>query len=92
MRMNRWSKNSVLNRVFVALQEEGIINITVDVICLDSTTVKVHPDACGALKKEEDKQSACRAAILQRQSTRYALILFYASCQAKTVFVDGQSL
>ena len=45
-----------------ALQAEGIINIEVAVVCLDSTTVKVHPDACGALKKEENKQSAGRAA------------------------------
>ena len=54
MRMNRWSKNGVLDRIFIALQTEGIIGT--DVVCLDSTTVKVHPDACGALKKEENKQ------------------------------------
>ena len=47
MRMNRRSKKGVLDRVFAALQAEGIINIEVDVVCLDSTTVKVHPDACG---------------------------------------------
>ena len=62
MRMNRWSKNGVLDRVFTALQEEGIIDINVEVLCLDSTTVKVHPDACGALKKTEPKQSDVHAA------------------------------
>jgi len=41
-----------LDKVFATLQEEEIININVDVICLGSTTVKVPPDACGALKKE----------------------------------------
>ncbi len=51
--MNRWSKNGVLNRVFVALQTEGIIQINVEVVCLDSTSVKVHPDGTGALKKRE---------------------------------------
>ena len=56
VRMNRWSKNGVLDRIFTALQAEGIIDIKVEVICFDSTTVKVHPDACGALKKEENKQ------------------------------------
>lgn len=56
VRMNRWSKNGVLDRIFTALQAEGIIDIKVDVVCLDSTTVKVHPDACRALKKEENKQ------------------------------------
>ena len=62
MRLNRWSKNGVLDRVFATLQAEGIINVSGAVVCLDSTTVKVHPDACGALKKEENKQSAGRAA------------------------------
>jgi transposase len=51
VRLNRWSKNGVLERVFKGLQAEGIIKVRVNFICLDSTTVKVHPDACGALKK-----------------------------------------
>lgn len=56
VRMNRWSKNGVLERVFAALQTEGIIQIKVEVVCLDSTSVKVHPDGTGALKKLENKQ------------------------------------
>ena len=48
--------NGVLDRIFSALQAEGVININVEWLCLDSTTVKVHPDACGALKKEANKQ------------------------------------
>ena len=31
VRMNRWSKNGVLSRVFAALQTEGIIQINVEV-------------------------------------------------------------
>ena len=54
--MNRWSKNGVLDRIFTALQTEDIIDLNDEVLYLDSTTVKVHPDACGALKKEENKQ------------------------------------
>ena len=57
VRMNRWSKNGVLSRVFAALQTEGIIQINVEVACLDSTTVKVHPVGTGALKKEENRRS-----------------------------------
>ena len=57
VRFNRWSKQGVLDKIFTALQTEGIIKINVSIICLDSTTVKVHPDACGALKKTENKQS-----------------------------------
>lgn len=51
VRMNRWSKNGVLQRVFEALQIEGIIKIKVEAVCLDSTSVKVHPNGTGALKK-----------------------------------------
>jgi len=51
MRMNRWAKNGVLQRVFEELQRQQIIKITVDAVYLDSTSVKVHPDGTGALKK-----------------------------------------
>jgi lactam utilization protein B len=49
--MNRWSKAGVLNRVFARLQEEQILAIHIEYVCLDSTTIKVHPDGTGALKK-----------------------------------------
>jgi transposase len=49
MRFSRWAKNGVLERVYTALSEEGF-QIT-DVHALDSTSVKVHPDAFGARKK-----------------------------------------
>ena len=42
VRMNRWSKRGVLDKVFTALQAEGIININVDVVCLDSTTISLQ--------------------------------------------------
>ena len=51
MRMNRWSKSGVLDRVFEQLRKEGIVEVDLDVVSLDSTTVKVHPDGTGALKK-----------------------------------------
>ena len=60
MRMNRWSKNGVLKRLFEALQTEGVIRIKMEVLCLDSTTVKVHPDGTGALKKTDCKVSEDR--------------------------------
>ena len=50
-RMNRWSKNGVMQRVFEGLQLEGIIQIRLETLCLDSTTVKVHQDETGALKQ-----------------------------------------
>jgi transposase len=57
VRMNRWSKNGVLQRLFEALQLEGVIQVKMEVLSLDSTTVKVHPDGTGALKKAESKAS-----------------------------------
>ena len=57
VRMNRWSKNGVLQRLFEALQLEGVIKIRMEAVCLDSTTVKVHPDGTGALKKQENRLS-----------------------------------
>ena len=57
MRMNRWSSSGALRHLFEALQTEGIIQIKMEAVCLDSTTIKVHPDGAGALKKEESKAS-----------------------------------
>lgn len=57
VRMNRWSKNGVLQHLFEALQTEGIIKIRMETVCLDSTTVKVHPNGTGALKKAESRLS-----------------------------------
>lgn len=53
-RMNRWAKSGILQKAFLLLQEKGIIKINVNIIFLDSTSVKVHPDGMGALKKTEN--------------------------------------
>ena len=57
-RMNRWSKNGVLDRVFEHLQREQIVRIKLEAVSLDSTSVKVHPDGTGALKKTDHRPSA----------------------------------
>ena len=54
-RMNRWAKNGVLDRVFEQLQMEQIVRIKIAAFSLDSTSVKVHPDGTGALKKTDHK-------------------------------------
>ena len=51
MRMNRWSKSGVLDRVFEKLQVEQIVRIKLEAVSLDLTSIKVHPDGTGALKK-----------------------------------------
>ena len=50
VKFNRWSKNGVLESIFEALQNENIIDIRTKIVCIDSTSVKVHPDAAGARK------------------------------------------
>ena len=51
MRVNRWSKSGVLDGVLEQLRKVGIVEVDLDVVSLDSTTVKVHRDGTGALKR-----------------------------------------
>jgi len=55
VRMNRWAKKGVLDRVFAKLQEEQILYLKIEAFSLDSISVKVHPDGTGALKKTARK-------------------------------------
>ena len=54
MRLSRWPENGVLERVYTALAADGLPDRRV--YALDSTAVKVHPDAQGALKKTVRKR------------------------------------
>ena len=62
VRMNRWAKSGALNRVFEKLQLEQIVRIKIEAFSLDSTSVKVHPDGTGALKKTVPRPLASPAA------------------------------
>lgn len=66
-RANRWAKQGVLDRVFMALQEGDIVNIQVEHVSLDSTAVKVHPDGTGAKKKTVHNLSVNRGQDGQRK-------------------------
>ena len=57
-RMNRWAKAGVLDRMFAQLQKSQIVRIKIEAVSLDSTSVKVHPDGTGALKKTARRPSA----------------------------------
>lgn len=59
VRFNRWCKSGVIDRIFETLQEENIIEIRTEIICIDSTSIKVHPDAAGA-RKSSGEQSIGR--------------------------------
>ena len=50
-RMRRWTEAGVMDRMFEALQREQIVRIKIEAVSLDSTSIKVHPDGTGALKK-----------------------------------------
>ena len=58
MRLRRWANQGVLEGLFEALQRQRLIAIRIECLGLDSTSVKVHPDAMGALKKEGRRPSA----------------------------------
>ena len=62
MRVSRWSKAGVLNRVIEKLQGEQIVRIKLEAVSLDSTSIKVHPDGTGALKITAHSPSARAAA------------------------------
>jgi len=61
-RMNRWSKSGVMDRVFEELQQSQVVRIKIEAVSLDSTSIKVHPDGTGALKKTARKPSGSPAA------------------------------
>jgi transposase len=62
VRMNRWAKSGVLDAVFELLQREQIVVVRIQAASLDSTSIKVHPDGHGALKKTARRPLANRAA------------------------------
>jgi transposase len=50
-RMNRWTKVGVLDRMLEELQRAQVVRISIVTMSLDFTSIKVHPDDTGALKK-----------------------------------------
>ena len=61
-RFNRWVKAGVINKLFQELHVQGTDESTELIRLLDSMAVPVHPDACGALKKTANRQSAAQKA------------------------------
>ena len=63
MRMMRWSKAGVLDRVFEHLQRQRLMRVRIEAVCLDSSIIKVHPDGTGAPKKTVPKRLDAAAAV-----------------------------
>lgn len=57
-RMRRWASAGVLNKMFEELQRQQLVQIKIEAVSLDSTSIKVHPDGMGALKKTGHSPSA----------------------------------
>ena len=60
-RMRRWAKAGVLDKMFEELQRQQVVRIRIEAVSLDSTSIKVHPDGMGALKKTDRNPSASPA-------------------------------
>ena len=69
MRLNRWAKAGVLERVFEALLAEQAAARQWDALSLDSTIIKLHPDATGARRRGGARRSAAPAAAGRPSST-----------------------
>ncbi len=61
-RVNRRAKNGVLARVFAALQSRRLVEIKVEAVPLDSTSIKVHPDGTGPQRRTARRPSGRGAA------------------------------
>src|SRR5680860_243770 len=57
-RMSRWAKAGVLDRVFEELRVLNVLRVKIEVVQMDSTSVKVHGGGTGALKMGALKPSA----------------------------------
>ena len=58
LRLARWSKAGVIERVFARPQAEQIVAIEIETGGLDSTSVRGHPDGTGARQKTGRSPSA----------------------------------
>lgn len=66
MKINRWAKSGVLERIFTHMKSLKLPQFP-DTLYLDATIVKVHPHGTGSLKKTENKQSEGQEAALPQR-------------------------
>ena len=56
-RFYRWVEAGVINRLFKELCSQKLLETEIVIRFMDSMSVPVHPDACGAQKKTVNRQS-----------------------------------
>ena len=61
MRFSRWSQNGTIQKIFEELQEMNIIDNRTDILCLDSTSIKVH-----LMQQERENRAANRVSDVQK--------------------------
>ena len=69
VRLNRWAKRGVLERVFGELQRDQMASRHLVALSLDSTIIKLHADGSGARRKRGGRRSGGRAAAGPPSST-----------------------
>ena len=62
VRLHRWAKGGVLERVACELQHELLASLDCDTLSLDGTIIHVHTHATGALRTGGARRSAAPAA------------------------------
>ena len=62
VRLNRWAKTGVLERVVQALQQELLVESDADTLSLDSTIIHRHMHRAGARRKGGARRSAALGA------------------------------
>ena len=73
MRLHRWAKAGVLERVFATLLAAQPTARDWDALSLDSTIIQLHPDASGARRRGRARRSVARARAGRPSSTRSRL-------------------
>ena len=63
VRVNRWAKRGVLERVFAELQGDQLQSLDLEALSLDSTIIKLHADGSGALRKRGARRSDGHGAV-----------------------------
>ena len=69
VRLNRWAKRGVLERVLGELQRDHVGSLTLETLSLDSTIIKLHADGSGARRKGGPRRSGARVAAGRPSST-----------------------
>ena len=69
MKFSRWCEKGIIQKIFLKLQKQVIIDITTKFLCIDSTSVKVHPDATVTRKARGEQSIGRSKGGSQRKST-----------------------